>query len=184
MWCSEREAYHHIDNIQGHFFREKLLTTVCRLCDKRGSAAEIQSHVVLCRMQMGFENEVNEEEITIFSQLEDGELESSEDSYRDRSRPFGFPPKSSETASLNWNPHSIYIRSMNLQTHSPDTFAGGIIPSTTQNQKILLNTLKILSIHSQTHSGQSMILQTHSGKTMKPQTHSQTHSENNLRSQI
>ena len=44
-------------------------------------------------------------------------------------------------ASLNWNPHSIYIRSMNLQTHSPDTFAGGIIPSTTQNQKKLLNTL-------------------------------------------
>ena len=63
MWCSEREAYHHIDNVHGQFFREKLLTAVCRLCDKRGSVAEIQSHVVQCRMQMGFENEVNEEEM-------------------------------------------------------------------------------------------------------------------------
>ena len=54
--------------------------------------------------------------------------------------PFEFI-KLSFRASLNWNPHSIYIRSMNLQTHSPDTFAGGIIPSTTQNQK---NTFKYI----------------------------------------
>ena len=61
MWCSEREAYHHIDNVHGQFFREKLLTATCRLCEKRGSLAEIQSHVVQCRMKMVFGNEEREE---------------------------------------------------------------------------------------------------------------------------
>ena len=37
-------------------------------------------------------------------------------------------------ASMNWNVHSMYIRTMNPQTHSPDTFVGGIIPFHTQNE--------------------------------------------------
>ena len=61
MWCSEREAYHHIDNIHGQIFRDKLLTATCRLCEKRGSLAEIQAHVVQCRMKMVFGNEEREE---------------------------------------------------------------------------------------------------------------------------
>ena len=37
-------------------------------------------------------------------------------------------------ASMNRNVQSMHICTMNPQTHSPDTFAGGIIPFHTQNE--------------------------------------------------
>ena len=43
-------------------------------------------------------------------------------------------PGAQVLASMNWNIHSIDIRTMNPGTHSPDTFAGGIFPFHTQNE--------------------------------------------------
>ena len=69
IWFSEEDAWHHIDTTHGKFFRKKLLSAACRLCDQVGSMSAIRSHVLQCRLGINFDNTVSEEERNDYSHL-------------------------------------------------------------------------------------------------------------------
>ena len=69
IWFSEEDAWHHIDTTHGKFFRKKLLSAACRLCDQVGPMSEIRSHVLQCRLGINFDNTVSEEERNDYSHL-------------------------------------------------------------------------------------------------------------------
>ncbi len=84
-------------------------------------------------------------------------------------------------ATMHPNLHSMYIGTMNPQTHSPDTFAGGTILSYIENEKCQIcrfqRTIKELQVHSKCSRHIRQPPDTFAETFKRLQTHSQTHSK-------